>query len=466
MAHLLVAAAFLLVVGLPPAWALTRHCAFALPLSGLVAGVVLSPATVGSLVTGTALWPWALACVVAGWALSALVIGRARHRGGAGLSAPRLRALGLAALVSAPLLAAGVAAPTEYDAKAIWYFHARWSWEGGDVARAALANPAFDYAHPDYPPLVPGTTAALWSVVDGGDLRLAQWVTTLQTWGAVLLVAMLVVTAVGRRAELGVATLGGLFVVGCFGVAGGFGTRGYADLLWAGAAMAGAVATLVLPRRAGTAPLAAVCFAAAALTKGEGLVVVGGLLVPLAALRWLAGEGRRARGAVGVLALALVAGLAWPPIAGYYVTDPLQDVTAGGVVELLSGEQDKVDRVEPAVRGLWGYARTTVLGAGLVIAAGLIVARQDRRRRGLGSGLWLPVAALGCFAVFVVVLAAGELELGTWVRDGGFRTMIVVRCLLLTEVFLLASLVLTELVAQRAAVTGPRRGPAFGQARP
>jgi hypothetical protein len=127
------------------------------------------------------------------------------------------------------------------------------------------------------------------------------------------------------------------------------------------------------------------------------------------------------------------------------VTHPRRDITPGSFWALLRGDPAKEGRLEPALQGLWSFSRSTLLTAGLVVIAGAVVLGRRRRRRGLGSGLWLPLAAGGAFWVFVLVLAAGELDVTYWVAAGGFRTMTVVRVLLLTEVLVTVALVLDEL---------------------
>jgi hypothetical protein len=463
MGRLVLALVFVLAVGLPAARAVVPAWSVALPLSGLTSGLILTVAAIGSLLTGTTLWPWTLGCVAAAWAASALVLRRRARRSGSGAGplpgATRLRALFIPAALSAPVLAATLAPPTEYDARAIWFFHAHWFWQGGDAARDAMANAAFSYSHADYPPLVPASSAALWSVVGRVDLSLAQAVTTVQSWLAVLLVAVLVGGLVRRRAELSVAVAAGVFTVGCFGVAGGFGTRGYADLLWAAAAVAGAVVALVLPVNPVGSRLAVVCFAAAVLAKGEGLVTVPLLFAPLAALRWAVVSRRRALPSIAGLVGVVVTAGCWLAIAGQLVSHPQRDITPGSVVELLRGAPSKEGRLEPALEGLWGFSRNTLLTAGLVVVMGMVMVGGIRRRRQLGSGLWLPLAAVGAFALFVVVLAAGELDVHFWVAAGGFRTMTVVRNLLLAEVLVIGALALDELLAPGARDDPPEQPP-------
>jgi hypothetical protein len=469
MGPIVLALIFVLAVGLPPARALMPSWSVAVPLAGLTSGIVLSVAAVGSLLSGTALWPWTLGCVAGAWVASAAAVRRRRreHRRlaaaaeapagdleeapGAGRGNPgvtRLRALAVPALLSAPVLAGTLGPPTEYDARAIWFFRAHWFWEGGDTARAAMGNAAFSYSHADYPPLVPASTAALWALLGRAELAVAQAVTAVQTWLAVLLVAVLVGGLVRRRAELPLAVASGLFVVGCFGVAGGFGTRGYADLLWAAAAVAGGVAALILPVGPGAARLAVVCFATAVLAKGEGIVMVPLLFAPLAALRWGVVAGRMAArwfvGLAGVVALAA----GWVAVSSVLADHAQRDITPASLAALLRGDPAKDGRLEPALRGLWGFSRSTLLTAGLVVVVGIVLVGRRRRRRHLGSGLWLPTVAVVAFAVFVVVLAAGELEIDFWVAAGGFRTMTVVRCLLLTEVLVITALALDELLTR------------------
>lgn len=460
MSELALALLFILVVGFGPAYALTRNPLLALAASGTTAGLSSTVAATASLVTGTALLPWALASTAAGWVVGARAIGqRRRTRPQPGPASPGTAAALLTAVLAAPVLAGALAAPAAWDARSIWWFHASWFWQGGGAAADALGNLAFNWSHADYPPLAPATVASAWSVVEGGDLWFAQAVTSVQTWLACLLGALLLTGALRHRrpaATVAAAVAGAAFVVGCFSFGEGLGARGYVDLLWAATATAGAVAALALPPGRRATCIAATCFAAAALTKGDGLVTVVAVLIPLAALRLGLARRRAALPDLGWLALAAVAGLTWPLLVSRYTATGNASISRETVLDLLGGDPDSVGRARPTVETLWDLLQGTALGAAVVIGLGLALMAATRGRpRPPLAPVWLAVAAAGAFAMMAFVFVAGVHDLGWWLMTAGQRTMTVVRCLLLAEVLLWVVIALDRLSAPNPAA-GPR----------
>jgi hypothetical protein len=156
---------------------------------------------------------------------------------------------GLVAAVMAPVLAATISPPVEWDARAIRWFHGLWFWQGGDAVARAMANPAFSWSHQEYPPLYPASSGALWSFYDPADRALAKALGSGLTFGAVLVVACLLVTLAPRRLRWPTAAVAGLLGAGLFGIGHGNGTAGHVDLLWAASYGAAALALLVAPVR-------------------------------------------------------------------------------------------------------------------------------------------------------------------------------------------------------------------------
>jgi hypothetical protein len=452
---LALALCYLLVLGYLPALAISRSPALAAPPSGLTAGLVVTVALVGSLVTRSPLLPWVVAAAVGSWAASLLTLTRT------GPPQQRLvvrpAAVAVVAAISAVVLAGSTAAPTEWDAHMIWFFHASWFSAGGDVAREAMANPALATSHADYPPLASASAAGLWSIADGGSLRLAQAVTSVQSWMAVVLAGCLAMSAARREAQLLVAGLAGAFALASFGVAGGFGTRGYADLLWAAAMVSAVLAFLVLPPTATAQLVGATCLAAAMLTKAEAFVSAFAVFIPLVVLRAVREDRRAALRRLRPVLGAVGAATCWPVLAGRFAPDAKRDITVGSLRALLTGDPAKVDRLSPALSGLVGYTRLTFVTAGVAIVAGCLVLRRDQRRD-LGGPWWLPAAAVGCFVLFFVVVAAADVEVHFYVATGGFRTMTVVRMLLLAEVLVTAAVFVDRAVGRRIAASGPGDG--------
>ena len=207
-------------------------------------------------------------------------------------------------------------APYEWDARSIWWFHARWFADGGTAVWGAMRNPAFAFSHPDYPPLAPATNGAFWWISGAESLKQAQIVSAILTLSAVAVFAFSVWYVV-RRVLPGWAAIvaAGVLVLAVYGVAGvdsssqAPGTNGYVDVLWSAAFAAGCV--FVLTTRGDPMALrwGALCLAVAALTKNEGLVAVA-LVVVLALVRC------RFKRPAGIwLVCSLVPGVSWLVVA-------------------------------------------------------------------------------------------------------------------------------------------------------
>lgn len=475
MEGLVLGAAFLAAVGLLPARVVARSWGEAVPLAAPVSGLVCSGAAVGALLSGGPLLPWLMASMAVTFtaALGVCYRRRRNHRQsnlrpaeGAAARKPGtlaetgpagdepagpvgLATTGAVALVSAPLLGTALVGPITFDARMIWWFHAAWYWQGGETAAAAMGNAFLNYSHPHYPPLASASVASLWSLVRGGDFWAAQALSAVQTWLALVLVGALAAGVVRGRARPLAGVLGGLLVVAALGLGQGFGLRGYADVTWAAFAVAGSVAGLVLPPGAAHARLAAVCFAAAALTKLEGLVVVGGVVVPLVAARWAlayrglppADRGRRLRPLAWV-GIAVAAGVAWLPIAHHYTPLPNEAMSRESVTSLLRGESAQLGRIGPALSALWDLTGWLFGAVAVLTLAGGVLLRARRRRLGMGSGGWLLAAAAGAFVSLTAIYAAGAQPLDWWLSTSSERAVTVVQLLLLTEALLWATVAL------------------------
>jgi hypothetical protein len=160
--YIAVVAAVLVALGYFPARLLTRTSTAAYLASPLMAGLVV---TVLSLV-----------CVLAGLSMRLAVIGavvvaigsgvrvvrrRSRRRTRAESASPSVLLLPAGGLVA---FATVLRPPVAWDARSIWWFHAKWFAQGGAAVVDAMRNPAFSFSHPDYPPFAPATNAAAWRV--------------------------------------------------------------------------------------------------------------------------------------------------------------------------------------------------------------------------------------------------------------------------------------------------------------
>ena len=171
-----------------------------------------------------------------------------------------------------------------WDAWAIWNLHARFlvspHWRD-------LFSPTIFWTNPDYPLLLPGSIARIWSTLGEPDQTVPHAVAFLFTFGCIGLLGGAVAALKGRTQGLVAA----LFLAATpFFVL--HGAALYADVPLSFFILA-ATALLVLQDRAwpgerGLSLLAGLCAAMAAWTKNEGLLLVA-LIVPiraLAAWRW------------------------------------------------------------------------------------------------------------------------------------------------------------------------------------
>lgn len=327
-------------------------------------------------------------------------------------------------------------APFEWDARSIWWFHARWFADGGGPVRDAMRNPALAFSHPDYPPLAPATNGALWWVGGTASFKQAQIVTAILTLSAVSALAFAVWYTVRRLLPGWAAILGaGALVVATYGVAGvgkstqASGTNGYVDVLWAAAFAAGCVFVLAARRDPMALRWGALCLAVAGLTKNEGLVAVA-LVVVLALARY-----RCRRPAPAWLLGALAPGAAWLAVARTAGADS-EYLGNSNARKLLQFDPDVVRRVSPAIDGVWRETWVIVIVAACVSAVGLVVATNARRELSTTAWPWMWAAWLATTASLVYAYVVSPAPLDWHLATSVDRTTIAPRLLLLAEAFI------------------------------
>jgi hypothetical protein len=430
MKLLVVAAVFLVLTGLPLATALIRSGPLALAAAPTCSGLVCAFAGMACLATGTALRPWVVAFTLLTWVVAAEVAVRRRPEWRVGARSGLLGWLpaGLVAALMAPVLAATTSPPVEWDARAIWWFHGLWFWQGGDAVARAMANPAFSWSHQDYPPLYPASSGALWTFYDPADRALAKALGSGLTFGAVLLIACVLVTLAPRRLRWPAAVAAGLLGMGLFGIGHGNGTAGHVDLLWAASYGAAALALLVAPARRDMVVIGALSAMAAALTKNEAVPAVL-LLIVLFVIRHRA-EWRRA----AAMAAVMVPTVLWSAETAHFFHGQNDSLSVSGLKGLLLGDHQYTDRVPPTLSAMWHQVGPTLLATLAITAVALLGLGRQRRRQGLGSFVWLPLVTLGVAASFLLIYATGPHEVHWWLFTSIDRTMIVVRLMLVVEV--------------------------------
>jgi hypothetical protein len=249
-----------------------------------------------------------------------------------------------------------------FDAWAIWSLKAKAIASTGDFGSPVFTGDVYEYSHRDYPPLLPAWQATAYRL--SGDLRRA-WPTQFQlawlwTAGGLALAGL----AGHRRGLTGFLMIAWMLAPRVVGET----MSGYADVPMALFLVAG-VAALVRSNELGAAP-AAVLLAAAALTKTEGLVFAGAVLVPLIAFKH---HRRAAIVASATIALAflpwaafavghgIAADVARPPPGAEHVADE-RDVVARVPTVLASFTSESVDPAD------WGILVPTAL---VMVAAGI-----------------------------------------------------------------------------------------------
>jgi uncharacterized membrane protein YeaQ/YmgE (transglycosylase-associated protein family) len=250
--------------------------------------------------------------------------------------------------IGAVLLAVSVFRPLPgWDAVSIWSTHARaLAVEGTHLHPMRMAATA---AHPDYPPIVPVWQALAWQVhVDPDVVWPTQWQAAwLWTVGATGVLSLL-----GRWGPLS-ATLG-LTLMTSPGLL-GHAMSGYADITLLFFLMLGAILALD-----GTSRAAALILAAAALTKNEGLVFVGAILIGLFAAR----DSRAMSLRVSLVTVAAVA--PWQLFLRYH--NLTNDVVAGARLDVATVWQRLPQVADGLLRTLvsWRFAVVVLISTALI----------------------------------------------------------------------------------------------------
>lgn len=288
--------------------------------------------------------------------------------------ASAVASLGAVAVVAAFALAGFRDKPlAEYDGWAIWGMKARALATLGSADQAVFASDAYARLHLEYPLLLPILHALPLQAADGFASN-----TVLLSALAIGVAGLLAIWAILREAVQAPLLLAFVAAIAC---APAFLLQlqtGYADVPLAVLVAAGlAAAGRWLVRNEGPwLALAALLFAAAALTKNEGMLFAASALVPLLAV---ARERRRAVAA----ALAAV-GVAYLPWRAYMLVHDLEapdyDLSSSFDMPFVAGRLDRVpvageqllrDALEPGQLGF-----LLVLGLASVLVA-LVAGRRD-----------------------------------------------------------------------------------------
>jgi hypothetical protein len=315
-----------------------------------------------------------------------------------------------------------------WDADSIWLTHSLMLSGGHRELVTAMTDPAYRFANPDYPPLVPAVSALGFALFGQGNLYLAVAMTELVAACALGLVGTAiatVATAERRLTRVPAIAAGGVICIVGFAVAGVNGIDGYADLPWSAAAVAAVVFGLVLPKSRQYLVTAWICAVAASLTKNEGLITALAVM-SLIALRYRPltfsrpGRVRDGLGSPGTAAHQTVR--AWAERGAFIVAPGLPcliwvaEVRALGLRDAfftLSTSESLAYRAGAAAERIGSYLTIAPVALAVLIL-GCIFLNRDRRRSGLGNPLWLWAACVVGLAAIFATYVFGSLEIHRW----------------------------------------------------
>lgn len=459
MIHALLAVVALFAIGWFPAALVTRSPLWATLTAPLATGVLAATWVSVMILVGAPFVAVVVAAVLTSAACAAWVL-RDRARYLAPLPPGWRWALLVPAVGLVPLLTVRLP-PVGWDARSIWWFHARWFLEGGGATVDALRNRAFDFAHPDYPPLASATTALDWWFTGSQSLRAAQVGSAVITLSAVVTLGALIWRLAGPRLSAAGAGLGALVVLGAYGVTGvgvgaqAVGTNGYVDLLQAAALVAAAVALLVARVDDDDAiRIGALCLAVAAATKHEGLVAA--LVVAALALARLAARSNLRRRAVAWIAASFVPAGLWIAVITTHDVRSVSDRSR--IDELLRLDEVVTDRFDQTLEALWNEMWPLLIAAVVVTVVGFVVFRRGARLRDTSSGTWLWAVWGATSVALMLAYLVSPLPLGFHLVSSVDRTPITPKLVLVAIVAawtLLGMAAIAERIADARADTEP-----------
>jgi hypothetical protein len=468
--------------GLLPALILARRSPVVIFLAPLIGAAMAAVATEFELkIAGSLVLWYVVVAIIVNAASVAWWFARGRQRD-ANPPAPEwvlVTAVAVGAALLIPLV--GLRARMfGWDAEQIWLTHAMMVSGGHRELLSSLTNHSYWSGNPDYPPLVPAVGALAFAFYGLGDLHIAVDMTVLLNACAlgVVAVGIATVASAGRIvAKVGGVVAGCAICVVAFAVSGIYGLNGYADLLWAAAAVGAIVWGLVLPRSPRALTIAWVCAVVASLTKNEGLTT-SLVVLALIALRYVSAAlpllarvpvpedsdrtgmaARWIRYAVRFAVLVIVPavpGLAWEVLMrSIGLHDRFFSTSA-------AGESQSV-RASATIHGMADHLAVAPVAA-LALLVGCLFFGRERKRAGLGNPAWLWLSCLASLATVFYTYVVGSLEIHSWLASSVNRTTIFAQVVLYTELALWLVIALDRTfpaTRDRAAVVDlPRREPA------
>jgi hypothetical protein len=281
-----------------------------------------------------------------------------------------------------------------YDARAIWFAHARWLWGGHSTFATYVQSKTGSLR--EYPYLGPSAVATVWRLGGLGiDYRAAQLTITACNAMAVLCFGGLVAALPSRKSRFvrGVAALCALaltFIV--LGDAAAVSTSGYMDLLWSALAAAAVVSGLVAPVSERSRNTAMLLLVIAAQVKTDAVPVSAAAAVLIVARHVFSSREEwplRMRRSLPLLAGTAIGIDAWTLITSrvYGVTNYL--LASGGVHKFVYLDKSVTDRIDPVSTALRPYLSTWPLAGAVGLVGALLYYRRVDRSRATPWLVWI-----------------------------------------------------------------------------
>src|ERR1039458_1940675 len=427
--------------GALPAVCIARSRLVVVPLVPLAGAVLASLAVTAMTAAGGTFFAWyvtlsllAAATVAAVW----LCFPRSRPWGGGsgrGASRELCAAAGIAGLVVCVVYLSALKAPmTQFDTRDVWLLHPFWYLQGHARTVATLQSRAYTFGHPPYPPLIGGSVALTWLAAGVKSYRLGVVMIALLSALSVMAAGTAVFEVASglasstedasrrrRTLVVAVALMAGVMFV-AFSAAGALAASGYADLLWASAAVGAVSYGLVLQSSSANVGAAAVLATVAGVTKLEGSLTAA-VIVGLIAARWYLalrpGAERRALARAGAIAVGC-----WAVIGVW----PLVIQLLGAVPDVpFQGPRQGTDasRFGDVVSGVANWAGSNLgalCGAIVVALVGAFFLRGTRRRAGLGNDIWAWAVIFVALSLIFGAYVIGPGVASRWVQVSVART--------------------------------------------
>jgi hypothetical protein len=412
MLALLAAVVMILAAGLPTGYVVLRDLRLALLVAPLITALSAAVSVMLMLIVGGRLLWWLGPLLLVQWAVAPVLLRRT-----AGAARPPHRSWADVLWLTVPLLPPFllvIAPPVQWDANSIWFLHAAYFTHGAPLAREYLGLPSIDFSHPDYPPLASSTIGAVWGVLPGYKLYVAQIVSATLNFSAIAMLGYAVRVVTGRAPTMVSRLAAAGVALAAWGEAPFVVAGGLSDALWATAFVGAALLLLLRPDPLRRPVLALLLLGVAALTKNEGLIMAVALALIATVRLW-----RQLRRAA-ILWLPVAGGVVWSVLARHFgaKSDVTSDSNIGGLLRL---DPTVYHKLRPTLTAIWTQVGPMVAVSVAVAVLGGIFLRRQRRAQGLGSDLWLWLVFLAYLFFLTLTYVTSTSNLAWYLGTSAFR---------------------------------------------